>query len=131
MFLEAMADRKKETLMDLIYRHIESGKTIISDCWSAYDTIWLNQLGYTHVIVNHSCFFKDLVISAYTNSIEGTWMHVKRLLNKNGTRRALLTNYFVEFMWHRRFMRGNIDPFVVFLNHIILYHHIVLAPDRK
>ena len=62
MFLEAMANRKKKTLTDLIYRHIESGTTIISDCWSAYDTIWLNQLGFTHVTMNYSRFFKDPIM---------------------------------------------------------------------
>jgi hypothetical protein len=77
MFLEVVPDRTKETLIALIFRHMELGTTNISDCWSAYDSVWLVQLGFQHMTVNHSRFFKDPITGAHINSIEGTWMHVK------------------------------------------------------
>jgi transposase-like protein len=129
MFLEVVADRKKETLMDLIYKYIEPGTIIMSDCWKAYDSDWLNQLNFTHFTVNHSQNFKDPITGAHTNSIEGTWMHVKRSLNKNGTRKSLLASYFAEFIWRRRFLEGNVCPFATFLNHVALYHHRVPPPE--
>jgi hypothetical protein len=71
-----------------------------------------------HLIVNHSRFFCDPDTGAHTNSIEGTWMHVKRYLNKNGTTKELLPNYFAEFMWCRQFLDGNVDLFALFLRYI-------------
>ena len=58
-------------------------------------------------------------------------MYVIRLLNKNDTRRALLTNYFAEFMWYRKLLKNNADPCAVFLNHVALYDHILLLLDEK
>jgi hypothetical protein len=81
--------------------------------------------------VNHFHFFKDSITSAHTNSIEGTWIHVKRSLNKNGTRKALLDNYFAEFRWRHHFLAGFVDPFMVLLNHVVLYHHNVPAPEDE
>jgi hypothetical protein len=98
MFLEIVTYHTKETLNFSIHKYIEPGTTIISDCWSAYDSTWLVQLGFYYMTVNHSQFFKDPITGAHTNSIEGTWMHVKRSLNKNGIQKALLDNYFTKVM---------------------------------
>jgi hypothetical protein len=93
-----MQDRTKKTLMNLISEHVKRGTTIISDCWKEYDIRQLTNAGYTHLIVNHFKFFGNLNIGVHTKSIEGTWMHVKRYLNKNGTTKELLPNYFAKFM---------------------------------
>jgi hypothetical protein len=118
-------DFDKRNFDEFDFQHIEQGTTIISDCWKGYDTRQLTNAGYTHLTINHSRFFRDPDTGAHTNSIEGTWMHVKRSLNKNGTMKELLPNYFTEFMWRRRFLDGNVDPFALFLRHIALYHHEV------
>jgi hypothetical protein len=52
-------------------------------------------------------------------------------LNKNSTSKALLDNYFAEFMWRRRFLVGFVDPFMVLLNHIALYHHTIPASEDE
>ena len=41
-----------ETLLQVIKDYIESGTTIISDCWKAYQC--LTSEGYKHLTVNHS-----------------------------------------------------------------------------
>jgi hypothetical protein len=40
-------------------------------------------------------------------------------LNKNGTTKELLPNYFVEFTWFRRILHGNVDFFVFVFNKLI------------
>jgi hypothetical protein len=85
----------------------------------------LTNVGFTHLTINHSNFFYNLDTGAHINSIEGTWLHVKRSLNKNGKIKELLPIYFAEFMWRRRFLDGNVDPFALFLWQIALYHHEV------
>ena len=114
MFLVAVPNRSQKTLMTYILKYIEPGTIIISDCWKAYNTNILDQLGFFHLTVNHSSFFKDPITGAHTNSIEGTWMHVKRSLHKNGTTKPLLGSYFAEFMWRRHFLQSNGDPFLIF-----------------
>jgi transposase-like protein len=114
MFFVAVLNRTQETLIEYILQYIEPANTIISDCWKAYNTTLLNQLGFNHLTVNHSRFFKDPITGAHTNSIEGTWMHVKRSLHKNGTTKPLMGSYFAEFMWRRHFLQNSGDPFVIF-----------------
>jgi hypothetical protein len=89
MFFVAVPNRTQETLLEYILQYIQPATTIISDCWKA--TTLSNQLGFNHLTVNHSRFLKDPITGAHTNLIEGTWMHVKRSLHKNGTTKSLIT----------------------------------------
>jgi hypothetical protein len=91
-------DRKRSTLWPLIFKHITPGTTIISDCWKAYDGIE-DYNNYKHLKVNHSQNFVDLATGAHTNSIEGSWFHIKESLPVHGTRRSIFTSYFAEYMW--------------------------------
>lgn len=52
--------------------------------------------------MNHWRFFKDSDAGAHTNTIEGTWAHVKRELIHGGTKKSLLIAYLATFMLRRR-----------------------------
>jgi len=67
-----------DTLTALIREWIETGTMVVSDCWGAYRD--LESQGYKHSTVNHSLYFKDPETGAHTNTIEGTWSHVKVFL---------------------------------------------------
>ncbi|GFY05381.1 DDE_Tnp_IS1595 domain-containing protein [Trichonephila clavipes] len=77
LFLVAVHDRTKRTLMQIIMEWIEPGTTIISDCWKGYNHDVLTAEGFNHLTVNHSLNFVDPDTGAHTNTIESTWRHVK------------------------------------------------------
>lgn len=69
----------------------------------------MNNLGYIHLMVNHSKNFVDPHTRAHTNTIEGIWSQVKRKLKAMiGTLRSHLPGYLDEFNW-RKVYHG--DPF--------------------
>ena len=50
--LQVVDRRNDATLIPIIHRHSVMGATIVTDAWSAYDS--LNRYGYDHWSVNHS-----------------------------------------------------------------------------
>ncbi|GFT20380.1 DDE_Tnp_IS1595 domain-containing protein [Trichonephila clavipes] len=68
LFLVAVHNRPKETLLALIKEWIRPGTTIYSDCWKSYDC--LAEENYVHLTVNHSYCFIDPVTQWHTNTIE-------------------------------------------------------------
>ncbi len=106
--------RDAATLLPIIQQYILPGTTIISDLWAAYNT--LNNLGYTHLTVNHSMNFVDPITHATTNHIESLWQKAKAAHKARfGTHRVLLDTYLGEFMWRQRF--GD-HPFHHFVQHV-------------
>ncbi|XP_035226609.1 uncharacterized protein LOC118198937 [Stegodyphus dumicola] len=84
-FFVAVHDGTAQTLISVIQEWIRPGTTIITDCWRAYRS--LDTLGFDHLTVNHSISFVDEITGAHTNTIEGTWRHIKTQLpqyNRNG-----------------------------------------------
>ena len=77
-FLVPVPFRIADTLTALIREWIETCTTVISDWWGAYRDLYSQ--GYTHRTVNHSFCFVDLHTVTHTNTIEGTWHHVKVFL---------------------------------------------------
>lgn len=100
VFMVAVPNRKRCTLLPIIKRWISKGSIIHSDCWKAYDS--LSKEGYTHVKVNHSKEFIDRRTYACTNSIESDWRHCKVMLPKYGVHIGQHYTYLGEFMWRRR-----------------------------
>jgi len=101
-------DRTRETLVTgLIQQFVEPGTYIISDKFSPYFN--LNNIGYIHLMVNHSENFVDPYTGAHSNTIEGVWSQIKRKLKAmNGTRRERIPGYLDEFNWRKCFPG---DPF--------------------
>ncbi|XP_068242337.1 uncharacterized protein [Palaemon carinicauda] len=96
-FLVPVETRDRDTLLSLIKERIEPGKTIISDCWRAYNC--LAEEGFKHLTVNHSLHFVDPQTQAHTNTVERKWRDVKNLVPKYGRRKKhfvgyLATSYF-------------------------------------
>ena len=94
--------RSEAVLLPIIQKYIAPGTLIITDKWKAY--INLGRHGYIHEDVNHSQNFVDPVSGAHTNSIEGTWTHVKNRVLRQGGRRteASLDADLTLFMWLRQ-----------------------------
>ena len=57
---------------------IEVIRTIISDCWRAYE--YLKNGDYNHLTVNHTYNFADHDTGAHTNNIEKVWRGVRRMV---------------------------------------------------
>ncbi|GFX24742.1 DDE_Tnp_IS1595 domain-containing protein [Trichonephila clavipes] len=92
-----VANRTKVELLSVIREWILPGTTIISDCWRAYKC--LSEEGYRHLTVNHSLTFKNPESGAHTNSIEGTWLAIKRNLKGHTDHvEGQFDSYLAEYM---------------------------------
>ena len=54
-YITIVKNRKAETLLPIIYDHVQHGSLIVSDSWSSYNK--LSRLNYKHETVNHSVSF--------------------------------------------------------------------------
>jgi transposase-like protein len=112
-FLVPVKDRTANTLMAIIHDWIEPGTTIICDCWGAYRD--LDSQGYTHRTVNHSIHFIDPHTGAHTNTIEGTWHHVKVFLGQYN-RGDDYHYHLAHYMFAARCKAQGVLPFPQFLH---------------
>ena len=74
-FLVAVENKTAATLLPIIQQYILPGATVLSDLWRAYNTV--DNLGNTHLTVNHSIHFVDPVTQATTNHVESMWARAK------------------------------------------------------
>ena len=72
-------------------------RVILSDKFSPYFN--LNDIGYTHLMVNNSENFVDLYTGAHMSTVEGVWNEVKKLKRMCGTFKYQLPSYLDEFNW--------------------------------
>ena len=103
VFMEAVPDRKAETLLAIIQKWIAPGSIIWSDCWKSYDRIPQLLEGYSHATVNHSKNFVDPDTGTCTNRIESDWRHAKGEFPRFGTRPEMYSSYLGVFMWKRKY----------------------------
>ena len=108
-------DRSKDTLLPVIQRYIKPGSIIMSDCWKAYSRICELPEGYGHMTVNHSVNYKDPDTGCCTNTIEGSWRHMKDSL-PTCVRAGQYDVYLGEHLW-RKYNRGN-DLFLQLLEDV-------------
>ena len=100
-FFVAVEDRSGETLCGIIERYVKKGSIIHTDCWAGYNK--LEELGYTHLTVNHSENFVDPQRGACTNTIESTWWALKRSLPSSHTRKENFVHHLAEeYIWRRK-----------------------------
>lgn len=70
-------DRTRNTLHDIILRHVKPGSTIITDDWTGYKG--LRDYGYKHKTVNHSIgYFNEYGVS--TCNIDSYWATLRRVI---------------------------------------------------
>jgi transposase-like protein len=103
VFMFAVQNRKKTTLLPLIERWIKKGSIIHSDCWASYKK--LGEMGYQHKAVNHSKEFVNKETGACTNKIESEWRHAKVKMPSYGVHRGHHDGYLAKFLWFRKFSR--------------------------
>ena len=75
------------------------GTIIVTDCWKGYNN--LEELGFTHLKVNHSETFKDPITGACTNTAEGTNYAIKESIPKRNRTSDCEDNLW-EFVWRRK-----------------------------
>ena len=94
MFAVPVFDRSTNTLLSLI-----------SDCWSAYNTITSLPQNYQHETVNHSQNFVDPVTGAHTQHIKRYWPKIKKTKKKyEGVRRGEVESDAAEAIWRNNCM---------------------------
>ena len=102
-FLEIVENRSEIVLTELLKRNIAPGTVVMTDLWKGYGN--LTREGFEHHCVNHSLNFVDPVNrNIHTQKIEGLWSVLKRWLRSKGTnRKKHLDEYFVEFIYRKKF----------------------------
>ena len=113
-------DRSANTLIPLIKKFILPGSVIISDGWSAYNTI--GNEGYTHKVVNHSENFVDPDDpSVHTQTIERLWRDVKEWCKRPGIRFEYFEQYFARYLFIKKYRSKNLAFHRFFLAAANLY----------
>ena len=103
VYVELVAKRDKDTLEDLIIKHVEKTTElrIVSDGWAAYSK--LQELGYKHETVVHEPEFVN-EDGYHTNSIESIWSQIKVWFSSmHGVQKKWYRSYLSEFMYPYNF----------------------------
>lgn len=100
VFLEEVQDRSQATLEEVIRRRVRPDSTIITDLWKGYSGLSEN-LGFNHLTVNHSLYFRDPHTGANTNTVEGTNNTLKIMIRPRNRTRDI-QEHLGEFVWRRK-----------------------------
>lgn len=110
-FIVPVADRRSETLILNIKKHIAPGSIIHSDMWRGYDALRSCE-NYEHKTVNHSKNFVDPESGVHTQNIERLWRDMRAKIPRFGTRDYHFTHYLAEFCFKKRYdFNERIDSF--------------------
>ena len=101
VFLAVVQNRNRETLVDLLSRHVSAGSIVRTDLWKGYAGID-NRLDIEHQTVNHSLFFKDPITGVNTNTIEATWRALKIRIESRSRVEKGMNERLMEFIWRRK-----------------------------
>ncbi len=72
-----VADTKSATLSPIIRQFVKAGSRVFTDEYIGYNSLYESE--YSHAIVHHNA--KEFVVDdAYTNTIEGFWSQLKRMI---------------------------------------------------
>jgi len=95
--------RDADNLLNVIYKYVAPGTTIMSDRWKAYSRIDRLDHKYKHLTVNYSLYFvspDDPTL--HTNSVESIWCSAKvHFKMMRGVKRAYLQSYLDEYSYRR------------------------------
>lgn len=128
-FMVRVANRRKETIDHIVRKFIAPGTTLMTDGAAVYINIAdrLPELNLSHKSVNHKkgefVGFTDK--TAYTNTIENTWRHLKWKITSYRHNGALDLN-IADYLYRRTILKKNpIDDgpnLLTFLKHIALVY---------
>jgi transposase-like protein len=110
IFLIPVQDRSAETLEGIIENHVRVGSTVHTDMWRAYSNI--DELGLTHVTVNHSQHFLDPVTGGCTNRAEGLNSGLKRKIPVRNRTGSGIEFHLGEYIWRRQCKDKLFDSFI-------------------
>jgi transposase-like protein len=100
-FVQVVENRNRETIIDVLSKHILPGSIVHTDCWKGYIGID-EQLPIEHRTVNHKEGFVDGDTGVHTNTIEGKWAGLKRRITLRGRVKETLPDYLFEQIWRKR-----------------------------
>lgn len=91
-----------ETLIPLIKKYILPGSIIVSDGWTAYQTI--SEHGYEHQIRNHAEYFVDPENpDIHTQNIERLWRDVKKWSKEVGNRQEFYKQHLARHLFLHKY----------------------------
>ena len=99
--LVKVKDRKRQTLEELLKRHVHKDSIIHSDCWKAYSK--LAGIFQSHLQVNHSVSFVDPITNVHTNTIEGNWCGVKQQVSSTLRTKTYIDYYLIRYVLRHNF----------------------------
>lgn len=77
VYAQVIENASAKVLMGVIDRLVKKSSTIISDSWNGYNSV---KDSYTHEVVQHNLGIYVNKKGFHTNSIEGFWSHLKRMI---------------------------------------------------
>ena len=100
------------TLLSIINNHVTPGTIVHSDEWAAYNRIGSSPNVGSHLTVNHSLTFVDLVTGTHTQHVESYWNRCKTKLKRmKGCVDHQIPSYLDEFMWRERYGNSRVLAF--------------------
>lgn len=124
-------DTNKESLHPVVLKNVEVDSIIVTDEWRPYQ--WLGRNYYWHEIIDHSAGRYKNDNGFTTNSIEGAWGHLKRMIIGvyHQVSRKYLQRYCDEFAYrfNTRSMSDS-ERFTLFFQSVerrIKYKHLTRA----
>ena len=101
-FMVRVPNRKAETLLPIIHKHIRPGSYIMSDKWKSYDD--LQNQGFQHGSVCHKRNFVDPADpNIHTQRIENAWRYAKEVYPDRSTSESLKDSYLQEYAYRKRY----------------------------
>jgi hypothetical protein len=100
MFLLPIKTRDIDNIDKIIKKYVKKGTTIYTDCWKGYNN--LKNIGYKHMTVNHSKYFKDPVTGVHTNTIEGSWNSLKQSMPPRNRNKKDIILFLREYQWRKK-----------------------------
>lgn len=110
IFLIPVQDRSANTLRSIIEFHVRPGSIVHTDMWRGYQN--LDNLGLSHVTVNHSQHFLDPVTGGCTNHAEGLNSGLKRKIPVRNRVENGIEFHLGEYIWRRQNSCRLFDAFV-------------------
>ena len=116
MFAVVVPDRKRSTLLPILYRYVHKGSKIHSDAWKAYMGMEKDP-GYVfseHKVVVHEKEYKSAE-GVHTNTCEGMWYSVfKKNISKQKYKAHALPGELLRCMWKREVAREGSNLWTAF-----------------
>lgn len=116
--MDVIPNRKETTLIPRIEESVRRGSDVFTDELISYAAL---SVRYKHHTVNHSRTFVNAETKAHTNTIEGVWSLLKKLLGGiyHGVSKQYLRAYLAEFVF-RYNSRHVSNPFHYLLSTLLI-----------